>query len=99
MTASLEAAVMATTGIAVAAILLMRIAGLSQRGLRVVMMSNPALLVVLLIAATGWWLAPAILIVVSSGQFSVNQYLETIFPVTYVFFPATALALRKYRGR
>lgn len=97
VTSLLQGGVM-TTGVIVAlAILLMRIVGLSEKGLRAVF-SDKALLVVLLIAAIGWWVAPAIVILVSLGQFSTNQYFNVVFPVTYIFLPAAALALRKYRG-
>jgi hypothetical protein len=84
--------------IAALAILLIRIVGLSEKGVGAVF-SDKALLVVLLIAAIGWWVAPAIVILVSLGQFSTNQYFDVIFPVTYIFLPAAALVLRKYRGR
>lgn len=93
----LRGGVMTTGVIAALAILLMRIVGLSEKSVRAVF-SDKALLVVLLIAATGWWVAPAIVILVSWGQFSTNRYFDVIIPVTYIFLPAAALVLRKYRG-
>lgn len=41
--------------------------------------------------------SPAIVILISLGQFSTKQYFDVIFPVTYNFLPAAALVLRKYR--
>ena len=97
MASLLRAGIMASGVIAALAILLMRIVGLSEGGVRS-LFSDTALRIVFLIAAIGWWVAPAIVILVSLGQFSMNQYFDVIFPVTYIFLPAAALVLRKYRG-
>jgi hypothetical protein len=97
VTSLLRVGVMITAAIAALAILLIRIAGLSEKGVAAAF-SDKALLVVLLIAAIGWWVIPAIVILVSLGHFSTTQYFDVIFPVTYIFLPAAAFVLRRYRG-
>lgn len=97
VTSLLRGGVMITGVIAALAVLLMQIVGLSEKSVKAVFLDK-ALLVVLLIAATGWWVAPAIVILLSLGRLSTYPYFDVIFPVTYIFLPVAALALRKYRG-